>query len=94
MNNWCICWVFTHILTKCTVQEANSPVKNIVKQRCEEGFNSDVKGLITVNFLIVYQVTVKNKCLKRTPPESKHTWTHLTMDFSTISKAPWALRIV
>jgi hypothetical protein len=41
--------VFPAYINEMQVQESKSPLKNLVRQRCAEGFNSGVKGLIASN---------------------------------------------
>jgi hypothetical protein len=42
---WCAAYIIAYI-NEMQVQEAKSPLKNPVRQRCAEGFNSGVKGSI------------------------------------------------
>jgi hypothetical protein len=53
MNNWCVCWFFTHVFTKFTVQEAS---KKFRKAALRGGIYSGIKGLtttMTLSFLLI-----------------------------------------
>jgi hypothetical protein len=46
-------FVFHAYINEMQVQEAKSPVKNLVRQRCAEGFNSGVKVLMLLHLLVL-----------------------------------------
>jgi hypothetical protein len=56
MDNWCICWFFTSILTKCTVQVAKSPVKIWSGSVARRDLILALKGLKEENLLAVGSV--------------------------------------
>jgi hypothetical protein len=49
---------------KCKVQEAKYPVRNLVRQRCAEGFKSGVKGLISSH-------NIHQFCVRVVPPDDE-----------------------
>jgi hypothetical protein len=53
MKNCCICWFYAYI-NEMHGSRRKIPSKNLVRQRCVEGFHSRVKGLSKYLWSVVY----------------------------------------
>jgi hypothetical protein len=71
MNNWCICWIFTHI-NEIHGSRSKISSKNLVRQRCAEGFNSGVKGLTSSPVPMSFLMPFKQKAVFRTMFKDKN----------------------
>jgi hypothetical protein len=56
MNNCCICWFFTHILTKCTIQKTKSQLKISSSSVAQRDLIPALKGYFS-NIAVYFQIS-------------------------------------